>query len=64
MQPIEIIVIVLSIAFVIGVGIWMVIRKKQGKSACGCSDCDGNCAKCREKIEKAREEIRKNKENE
>lgn len=61
MQTIEIVVIVVSVLFVIGVGIWAFVRKKQGKSACGCSECDGNCAKCRAAIKNAQEEI-KNKQ--
>lgn len=61
MQPIEIIVIVLSVAFVIGICVWAVYRKKSGKSVCGCGECDGNCAKCKEAVLKAREEI-KNKQ--
>ena len=40
MQVIEIVVIVVSIVFVIGVAIWAVVRKKQGKSTCGCGECD------------------------
>lgn len=63
MQPIEIVVIVLCSVFVLGVCVWAFIRKKRGKSVCGCSECDGNCAKCKEAIKKAREEIAKNKTN-
>lgn len=63
MQIIEIVVIVVSIVFVIGVTIWAVVRKKQGKSTCGCGECDGNCAKCMETIKKAREQIKSNNIN-
>lgn len=60
MQVIEIVVIVCSISFVIGIAIWSFIRKKQGKSNCSCGECNGNCAKCREAILKAREQAKKN----
>lgn len=65
MQPIEIIIIVFSIVFVIGVCIWAFVRKRKGKSVCGCCDCNGDCAKCKEAILKARQELEKknNKES-
>lgn len=63
MQPIEIIVIVCSLLFVVGVIVWSIVRKKQGKSSCGCGECDGNCAKCRETLLKAKEQIKKNEQN-
>lgn len=44
MQWYEYLIIILSAAFVLGVIIMSVIRKKQGKSSCGC-DCSG-CSKC------------------
>ncbi|MDE6565710.1 MAG: hypothetical protein K2L47_01440 [Clostridia bacterium] len=58
MQAIEIVVIVCSILFVIGVTVWTIIRKKKGKSTCGCGECDGNCAHCREALKKAREQMK------
>ncbi len=63
MQAIEIVVIVVSVLFVIGVGIWAFVRKKQGKSTCGCGECDGNCAKCKQAIENARKQIENDKSN-
>ena len=60
MPVIEIVVIVCSILFVLGVAVWAFIRKKQGKSNCSCGECDGNCAKCKEAILKAREKAKKN----
>ncbi len=61
MQTIEIVVIVVSVLFVIGVGIWAFVRKKQGKSTCGCGECDGNCAKCKQAIENAHKQIENDK---
>ncbi len=51
MQWYEILLIVCAAAFVIGVVIWQIIRKKQGKGGCdcGCSSCTGNCSKCKPK---------------
>lgn len=43
MQWYEILLIVLACAFVLGVIVWQIIRKKQGKSSC---DCGGNCSAC------------------
>ncbi len=44
MTAIEIIVIALAAAFVVGVIILSIVRKKQGKGSCGC-DC-ANCQGC------------------
>lgn len=63
MQAIEIIVIVFSVLFVIGVSIWAIVRKKQGKSTCACGECDGNCAKCKQALDKAREIKNKQQNN-
>ncbi len=63
MQVIEIVVIVLSILFVLGVAVWAFVRKKQGKTTCGCGECDGNCEKCKQAIKNAREQIENNKNN-
>ena len=54
MQWYEILLIVFAAAFVIGVIVWQIIRKKQGKGGCdcGCSNCPGNCPSCRPKEEK------------
>lgn len=45
MSAIEIIVIVACVLIVGGVGIYALIRKKQGKCSCGCGDCaySGSC---------------------
>lgn len=61
MQPIEIIVIVLAVAIVLGVVVWSIVRKIQGKSSlgCDCDGCNGNCSQCK----KVLEEVRKQKEN-
>lgn len=59
MQPIEIVVIVLCMAFVIGICIWAFCRKKKGKSVCGCGECNGDCAKCKAAIQKAKENKQK-----
>lgn len=50
MQWYEILIIVLAAAFVLGVIIMSLIRKKQGKSSCGC-DCSGcsGCSACKGK---------------
>lgn len=42
----EILIIVLASAFVIGVIVWQIVRKVQGKSGCDCGDCGGNCSHC------------------
>ena len=54
MQWYEILLIVCAAAFVAGVVIWQIIRKKQGKSGCdcGCSNCSGSCPACKPKEEK------------
>lgn len=52
MQAIEIVIIVLSVLFVVGIIAWVYIRKKQGKYTCGCGECDGNCAKCKQAAQK------------
>ncbi len=50
----EILVIALAAAFVIGVCIWQIIRKKRGKGGCdcGCSTC-AHCSHCKPKEAKA-----------
>lgn len=63
MQVIEIVVIVASVLFVLAVAVWAFVRKKQGKSTCGCGECDGNCAKCKQAIKNAREQIENNNKN-
>ena len=49
----EYLVIGLAVAFVAGVVILQIIRKKQGKGGCdcGCSHCTGNCPACKPKRE-------------
>ncbi len=46
----EILIIVLSAAFVLGVAAWQIIRRKKGKGGCdcGCNGCSG-CPRCAEK---------------
>ncbi|MDE6412195.1 MAG: FeoB-associated Cys-rich membrane protein [Clostridia bacterium] len=46
----EILVIVLATAFVVGVCIWQIIRKKKGKGGCdcGCTTC-AHCSRCKPK---------------
>lgn len=41
----EILIIVFACAFVAGVIVWQIIRKKKGKSGCDCGDC-GSCGGC------------------
>ena len=51
MEAIDIIIMLMAAALVVGVVAWSLIRKKQGKS-CACSECkrvdvcSGNCANC------------------
>ena len=54
MQWYEILLIVLAAAFVLGVVVWQIIRKKQGKSGCDCGDCSHceGCSVCAEKAKK------------
>lgn len=52
MNPIDIVILVSSVAAVVGVIALAVIRKKQGKSlGCDCSSCHKNCPNRREKQE-------------
>ncbi len=44
MQWYEILIIVVAAAFVVGVAVWSVVRRKKGKTDCGCG-CSG-CAGC------------------
>lgn len=43
MQWYEILLIVAAAAFVIGVGIYSIVRRKKGKGGC---DCCSDCAHC------------------
>lgn len=56
MQPIEIIVIAACSLIVAGVIIAAVIRKKKGKTSCGCdcSSCPGHCRCAEDKKPKER----------
>jgi len=49
MPIIEIIVIICAVALVVGVTIWSIIRKVQGKGCldCDCSCCSGACYKAK-----------------
>ena len=40
----EILIIIAAAGFVVGVIVWRIIRKKQGKPSC--CDCGGNCSVC------------------
>ena len=52
MKPIDIIILIAAVAIVIGVIVWQIIRKKQGKSlGCDCSSCHKNCPHRQEKQE-------------
>lgn len=61
MKPIDWIIIGLAVAVVVGVIVWRIIRKKQGKGGCdcgggcggchGCSSCSGGSCTCGEKTE-------------
>ncbi|MDE5897605.1 MAG: FeoB-associated Cys-rich membrane protein [Clostridia bacterium] len=44
MEWYEYLLIVAAAAFVVGVIVWRIVRKKQGKS--GCDECGGACANC------------------
>ena len=47
-KPIDILIGVAAAAVVVGVIVWAIIRKKQGKSiTCDCSSCDGCCSGCK-----------------
>lgn len=45
----EYLIIGLAAAFVLGVIVFTVVRKRQGKSSCGCDCCGGNCSACMQK---------------
>ena len=46
-KPIDVIIGAVAAAIVLGVIVWAIIRKKQGKSVtCDCSSCDGCCSGC------------------
>ena len=47
MQWYEILIIVLAAAFVVGIAVWQIIRRKKGKVGCDCcSACSGQCPHC------------------
>ncbi len=46
MKPIDVIIIVAAVLFVVGVATYALWRKKKGKTDCGCGcDC-GSCSGC------------------
>lgn len=47
----EILVIVLAGAFVIGVAVWQIVRKKKGKSGCDCCGECSHCSRCKQEKE-------------
>lgn len=42
----EILLIVAAVAFVLGIVVWQIVRKKQGKGGCGCGckNCPPGCS--------------------
>ena len=48
MSPIDVVIAVAAVAVVVGVTVWALVRKKQGKSVgCDCaSACNGKCDGC------------------
>lgn len=54
MQPVEIVLIIACALIVVGVAVSAVVRKKRGKTGCGCdcADC-GHCSACRGGKEKS-----------
>ena len=54
MQPVEIVLIIACALIVAGVAVSAVVRKKRGKTGCGCdcADC-GHCSACRGGKEKS-----------
>ncbi len=48
MQWYEILIIVLAAAFVAGVGIWRIVKRKRGESSCDCGNCS-HCTHCKTK---------------
>ena len=47
MEWYEILLIAAAAAFVIGVAVWRLVRKIQGKGGCDCAHCSGNCSSCK-----------------
>lgn len=41
MKPIDVIILITSIAIVVGVTVLSLWRKKKGKTGCGCNGCKG-----------------------
>lgn len=56
MQWYEILIIIFAALFVVGVIVWQIIRKKQGKSGCDCGSCShcSGCAACKAKAEQSK----------
>ena len=47
-NPIDIVIGVGAALIVVGVIVYAIVRKKQGKSVCcDCSSCDGKCGGCK-----------------
>ena len=49
MQWYEIMIIVAAAAFVVGVVVWQIIRKKKGKGGCDCCSGCSQCSRCKGK---------------
>lgn len=47
MQVYEILIIVAACAFVVGVAVWQIIRKVQGKGGCDCGEGCSSCPHCK-----------------
>lgn len=46
MQWYEILIIVLACAFVLGVIVWQIVRRKRGKGGCDCCEGCSHCSAC------------------
>ena len=49
MQWYEILLIVLAAAFVVGVAVWQIVRRKKGKGGCDCCTECTHCPHCKGK---------------
>jgi len=57
MQWYEIMIVIFAALFVVGVIVWQIIRKKQGKGGCDCGSCShcAGCSACRTKEAKPKD---------
>ncbi len=63
MGPLEIILIIVCAAVVIGVIASRIIKRIQGKPTCDCGECGGNCAHCQAAKAAAEKTAQKNKKD-